>query len=131
MTTVLDSFALLAFLRAEPGFETVPQVIADAPMRGDELLMTAVNVGEAFYLTERRRGKARLPALEKALEELPMDIVDADLELAKRTAALKAHKKMSYADCFAADLVSLRGARLVTGDKKFKQVEADIETLWI
>ena len=44
---------------------------------------------------------------------------------------LKATKKMSYTDCFAAGLAKLRKAELVTGDKEFKQVEGDVKILWI
>jgi predicted nucleic acid-binding protein len=44
------------------------------------------------------------------------------MELAKKGAELKASKKMSYADGFAAALARLRKAELVTGDKEFKQV---------
>jgi predicted nucleic acid-binding protein len=46
-------------------------------------------------------------------------------------AILKAHKKMSYADCFAAALAKLKKAELVTGDKEFKEVEKEVKILWI
>jgi len=38
---------------------------------------------------------------------------------------------MSYADCFAAALAKLRKAELVTGDRDFKQVEGEVQVLWI
>jgi predicted nucleic acid-binding protein len=53
------------------------------------------------------------------------------MELAKKAAELKASRKMSHADCFAAALAKLRKAELVTGDKEFKQVEGEVKILWI
>ena len=50
---------------------------------------------------------------------------------ARRAAELKAKKKMSYADCFAAALAKLRKAELVTGDKEFRQVAGEVKILWI
>jgi len=38
---------------------------------------------------------------------------------------------MSYADCYAAALAKLRKAKLVTGDRDFKQVEGEIKVMWI
>jgi predicted nucleic acid-binding protein len=46
-------------------------------------------------------------------------------------ATLKAHKKMSYADCFAAALAKMKKAELVTGDKEFKEVRKEVKILWI
>ena len=43
----------------------------------------------------------------------------------------KAGKKMSYADCIAAATAKLHKAELVTGDKDFKQVEDEVQILWI
>ena len=65
------------------------------------------------------------------ISTLPIQIVPADLELAKQAAEFKASKKMSYADCFAAALAKLRKAELVTGDKEFKQVEGEVKILWL
>jgi len=45
---------------------------------------------------------------------------------------LKATKKLSYADCFAAALAKIRDAELVTGDRDFKAVENDLKRIrWL
>jgi len=38
---------------------------------------------------------------------------------------------MSYADCFAAALAKDRKAHVVTGDPEFKQVEQEVQVLWV
>jgi predicted nucleic acid-binding protein len=65
------------------------------------------------------------------LSTLPIQFVPVDMELAKKAAELKASRKTSHADCFAAVLAKLRKAELVTGDKEFKQVEGEVKILWI
>ena len=62
---------------------------------------------------------------------IPIEIVRADLGLARQAALFKSGKKISYADCFAAALAKLRKAELVTGDRDFKQVEWEVQVLWI
>lgn len=65
------------------------------------------------------------------ISRLPIEVIPADLELARQAAGFKATQKMSYADCFAAALAKLHKAELVTGDKEFKQVEGHVKILWI
>jgi len=60
-----------------------------------------------------------------------IEIVRADLGLARQAALFKSGKKISYADCFAAALAKLRKAELVTGDQDFRQVEGEVKILWI
>src|SRR2546428_9917508 len=86
-------------------------------------LLSVVNWGEVYYITVREAGQQRADEVAHLISTLPIHIVTADLDLAKQAAMLKASKKMSYADCFAAALAKHRRVELVTGDKEFKQVD--------
>jgi predicted nucleic acid-binding protein len=90
-----------------------------------------INWGEVYYITLREAGHERAEEVAHLITTLPIQIIPADLELTKEAAKLKASKKMSYADCFAAALAKLRRAELVTGDEDFKQVEGEIKVFWI
>lgn len=48
---VLDSFALVAHLRDEPGSQRVTELLRDASRGQNELFMCLVNLGEVHYLT--------------------------------------------------------------------------------
>jgi predicted nucleic acid-binding protein len=98
---------------------------------GRLLLLSVVNWGEVFYITLREAGRERAEQVAHLISTLPIQIISADLDLAKQAAEFKATRKMSYADCFAAALAKVRKAKLVTGDKEFKQVEEDVKLLWI
>jgi predicted nucleic acid-binding protein len=69
--------------------------------------------------------------VEEIVQTLPIEIIDADWNLTREAAKLKAFKKMSYADCFAAALAIMYSGELITGDPEFKAVEDQIRILWI
>ena len=98
---------------------------------GRDLLLTTVNWGEIFYITLREAGPQKAEEVAHLISTLPIQIIPADLELARQAALFKSSKKMSYADCFAAALAKLRKVELVTGDEDFKQVEGEVKALSI
>ena len=128
---VLDSYSLISFFEGEAGAEAMIEIFRAARDSGRLLLLCVVNWGEVFYITLREAGRERADHIAHLISTLPIEIISADLDLAKQAAEFKATRKMSYADCFAAALAKLRKAELVTGDKEFKQVEEDVRVLWI
>lgn len=128
---VLDAYSLIAYLEGEDGKDRMIEVFKVARDSGRALLLCVVNWGEVYYITLREAGRDRADQVAHLLSTLPIQFVPVDMELAKKAAELKASRKMSYADCFAAALAKLRKAELVTGDKEFKQVEGEVKILWI
>ncbi len=131
MKRILDAHGLLVFLEKEAGFEKVESFFVSAVEKDNYLLMTTVNFGEVYYIVLRECGQDKVHEIEKIIRILPIDIVEVDLQLAREAARLKATKKISYADCFAAALTKIHKGELVTGDKEFKVVEDDIKLSWI
>jgi predicted nucleic acid-binding protein len=130
---VLDSYAVLAYLEAEPGSTRVRQLLTASKARKCRLFMCAVNLGEVIYIIERERG---LPAAQDTLariDELPIEIKDVDRTLTLAAAHLKTVCPISYADCFAAALAQVRNAVLVTGDPEFVKIKAEhkIQIEWL
>lgn len=74
----------------------------------------------------KRAGQENAEQIVWLPSNLPTELVPINLELA-RMAAIKIHKKMSYADCFATALAKLKKARLVTCDREFSEVEKEIK----
>jgi predicted nucleic acid-binding protein len=128
---VLDAYSLISYLEGEDGKDRMVEVFKVARDSGRALLLCVANWGEVYYITLREAGRERAEQIGHLLSTLPIQFVTVDMELAKKAAELKASKKMSYADCFAAALAKLRKAELVTGDKEFKQVEQEVKILWI
>lgn len=132
-TKVLDSWALMAFLHDEPAAEEVENLLVKAAEDKHKLLLCVVNWGEIYYSIARAEGGgvAEQKAADLATLAIELVPVSNDLELVREAANLKASKKMSYADCFAAALAKLRNAEVVTGDAEFKEVEGEVKVAWL
>ena len=128
---VLDSFAVLAFLFAEPGHEKVLAVLEKAAETDSDLLIAVPNWAEVRYIVERKVGLAEWREARARLLGLPLEIVPASQELAELAGELKVTKKMSLADCFAAALAKRENAEIYTGDPEFKAVEREIKVVWL
>ena len=50
---VLDSFALLAYLKMEGGFAKVKSILGS---RDSIVMMNEINIGETYYILARERG---------------------------------------------------------------------------
>ena len=121
---VLDSYAVLAYLEAEPGSDRVRELLEAAKEGECHLYMCVVNLGEVMYITERERGLPKAQETLARIDELPVEIVNVDRSLTMAAAHLKMDCPIAYADCFAAALSQVKNAPLVTGDLEFRKVKA-------
>ena len=124
---VLDSWASLCYLEQELGFEKIIDLFDKAVESSKPLLMCIVNWGEVYYQILRRFGDQKAQEIEQLIQTLPITLVEADKDLTREAAHIKATKRMAYADCFAVALACLRKAELYTGDPEFRAVEKDIK----
>jgi predicted nucleic acid-binding protein len=129
-TYVLDASALMTFFEDRPGGEKVEELLAKAAETKHPLLMSVVNWGEVYYSVWRARGEKAASAKLREIAQLPIQVIDVDMELAKLAASLKAEHNLPYADCFAAALAQNRRAALVTGDKDLAGVGDGLKILW-
>ena len=79
----------------------------------------------------RKVGRAKWEGARSKLLGLPIEIVPADHALAELAGEIKASKKMSLADCFAAALAKQKKADVYTGDPEFREVEKTVKVVWI
>lgn len=128
---VLDSFALIAYFRDEPGAETMEDLLVQAGKKDTPLFMTDVNYAEVKYSIVKKDGAAAWAEAAKVLQGLPIDFHPTSRTLADSAADFKAHFKMSLADAFAAALAKERKAELVTGDPEFRALEKEIKIHWL
>jgi len=128
---VLDSWALLCYLEQEPGYGKMIELFEKAVESTRPLLMCIVNWGEVYYQVVRRHGEQKAQEIEQLIQTLPITLIEADKELTREAARIKATKRMAYADCFAVALARLKKAELYTGDREFKAVEKYIKVIWL
>lgn len=128
---VLDSWALMCYLEREPGYERIVELFEKAVESSKPLLMCIVNWGEVYYQVVRRFGEQKAEEIEQLIQTLPITLVEANKELTREAAGIKAVKRMAYADCFAVALARLKKAELYTGDSEFRAVEKDVKVGWL
>jgi len=131
MTRILDAYALVAFFEREAGYETVKEALLASVEKGAPLLMTSVNYAEVLHIVLRECGQSKAEDIEKTISTMPIEIVDVDRQIAKAAAQYKVQFKLSYADCFAAALTSMKKGELLTGDHEFDQVKNILKIRWI
>ena len=127
---VLDASALMTFFEDRPGAGKVEELIRLGIEDKRQLVMSVVNWGEVYYSTWRAKGPGVARKVLDDIAQLPLEIVDADLELTRTAAELRAEHKLPYSDCFAVALAANRKASLATSDRDFAAVEKRIDILW-
>jgi len=128
---VMDSWAAIAFLEDETSAQQVGDIIASANEQGIPLYMTAVNLGETWYISARKWSDVDADQAVVEIIHAGIQTISADWEISRSAAVYKSKHKMSYADCFSAALAKKFKADLVTGDPEFKQVENEINIVWL
>lgn len=116
--TVLDAYAVLALLKAEPAAPPVRRLLCDDPGAG----LTALGVAEVLDHLVRLEGATDEDA-SLDLAQLGLAAPEpVDAQLAARAGLLRArhydrnHRAVSLADCVAAEVARSAGAALATAD---------------
>jgi predicted nucleic acid-binding protein len=114
---VLDAWALLALLQEEePAASRVKHLLEEAQVERVRLLISAINLGEAYYRVGKVKGEREARKTLDTLRRLSLSVISATDERVFAAADLKIHYTISYADAFAAATADEFGATLVTGD---------------
>lgn len=107
---VLDSWALLAYLKGEPASERI-----GAAWLAEGAAISSINLGEVLYIRAREEGND--PAVETvAMVRKRLDVIDPDWPLVEAAAKIKADGGLSYADAFCIATAVKLDAQLWTGD---------------
>ena len=123
---VLDSSAILLYLRGTADASKVESLILDGEGRKAHLIMSAINWAECRHTLIRQRSAASAQDLLSQIAK-GVEIVVADRFHAELAADLKCRFKVSLADCFAASLAIVRKAALVTSDPEFDALKREIK----
>jgi PIN domain nuclease of toxin-antitoxin system len=112
---ILDASAMIAYLRGEPGAETVSANLTDPT---NECLVHAVNLCEVYYDFYRANGEevARAATADLLLAGVQLRD-DLSMDFWQAAGALKATlRRISLADCFAITLAQRTTGSVMTSD---------------
>ena len=126
---LLDSFALLAFLKKENNYHLIKGLLSTPD---NPALMNEVNVGETYYILAKERGMEQADIfLEVILPSLPIIIKSNSFDHVIEASKIKARYPLSFADCFAVATAVRENAAILTGDPEFKHVQKLVEIEWL
>lgn len=128
---VLDSWAVLCYLRGEHDHRCIVDLLTDAAAGKATISMSLVNLTEVLYTVERLWGRAKAEEIDRLLEGFPVEFVPVDKGLARAAAHIKANNGLALGDCYCAALAVQRQAAVYTGDPEFKQLEKQIKIVWL
>ena len=129
---LLDSFAIIAYLNKEKGFEKVRDAMSEAQKSGNPILMNEINIGEVYYILFRKRGPEKADYfLQTILQSLPIIVVSNGFDDVIKAAKIKAEHPLTFADCFAAATGKKNNAVIMTGDPEFKKIEELVAIEWL
>jgi len=122
---VLDASALLAFLRREPGAETVAAALADCSV-------SSVNLAETYSRLVRSGGS--LDSVARHVERLQIPVVAFDEPQALVAASIHSQSRqygLSLADCACLALGVSSRAMVLTADRAWGQLSLGVEIVLI
>ncbi len=131
MRFVLDTFAVMAYLRRERGHNIVRELLVETLAGTNESYMSIINLGELFYMQWRKGSRAKAENAVKFVQSVGVRIEPATTVRVMNAARIKAVVSLSYADAFAASLAQEINATLVTGDPEYKPFETSINIHWL
>ncbi len=131
VTYIFDASAVVAYVLDKPGASKVENLLNQAMHQRCEILMSAVNCGEAYGVALREYGPDRARSVFGAIHRLPIRFIEATLQRCCHAAEIKTTYKLYYADSFAAALALENKATLVTSDSDFRRLGHNFPVLWL
>lgn len=116
LTSVLDAWAVVAFLRDEPAAGRVARAVRDRSV------VSWINLGEVIYKEAERVGLDEAKSVVNRLSEI-IHSEEPDAELVRLAASVKAEHPVSYADGFAVATAERHELPLLTGDGEIIALE--------
>lgn len=129
MIVCLDSFALLTWLKNEPGAATVDALLNQSSVSDDDRCHVALlNLCEVYYRLLRLKGQAEADEFwQQSLTGLiPLTVVAVDDQRALLASRIKGAYLVALGDAFAIQLAMELQAPLATGDPEIVAVQAQL-----
>ena len=121
----------MAWIQDQPAAGRFQRILERASSGAVELWISAINVGEVYYLLAKRLSPNSAEDFLKQFPSLPVKSVVPTEDDIIEAARLKGKYRISYADSFAASLAIQQGVELITGDPDFKRLSPLLALEWI
>ena len=97
---VLDTYAVLTYLKEELGWQIVQKLLWDTYKKKHSVFLNCVNLGELYYIIYREDGPALADKAISLIKLWPIKLINSNEDLALIAGRMKAENKISYADAY-------------------------------
>ena len=118
---VVDSWAMVAWIRGEACAPLVRQFILEADSGAVQLKMSWINVAETFYILAKRDSQTMADEFMTRLPSLPIRLVLPDEAGIMAAARIKAAHPVAFGDAFAIALALAEQGSVITGDAEIRK----------
>jgi len=125
MKYLFDTEALIAFFNNEDGAEFVEKLLREVDEGRAEGFISSITLTEIYYLYARRAG---VDVARKRVEQIRLSnlkVIAIDEEVALKAGEYKV-KKIPIADALIAASAHSIGAKVVTDDKHFEELDVEV-----
>jgi len=129
--SLLDSFAVLAWIQDEKGAQLVEDFLYRAQEHKERLLLNVINLGEVFCRYARAQDLTFARDTLEKIKLLPIKIYPCPNDLVLEASEIKAEYPIAFADAFIVATAMRENARIVTGDPDFRKVEHLFQIRWL
>jgi ribonuclease VapC len=119
---VLDTSALLAMRRDEPGADEVERLLRKATKGVGSLLVSFMTRMELLYLIRREDGEEAAWEALRLIDSFPVEWVSCEPDILTAAGVLKADGGLSVADSWVAATAVVRAATLIHKDPEFTKL---------
>lgn len=129
---MLDTYAVLGYFLDEPAAETIAEILELARNNDVKLYMSWINLGEVYYIIQRRYDRKTAINLIENIKAWPIELVEISYKQVLAAGDVKALYPLSLGDSYAAALTMEVRGTLLTADKEFRQLEnKHIKIRWL
>ncbi|KAF5415404.1 MAG: tRNA(fMet)-specific endonuclease VapC [Candidatus Methanophagaceae archaeon] len=122
MTVLIDSWAWIEYFRGSKAGEQIKGVIEDSE---EKMVISTINIAEVYRLILRFYSEDFAEEKIEAMKQRAF-VCDVIEEIAVEAAKIKHKKKWGLGDSLIYATAKKEGARVLTGDPDFKDVEGVI-----
>ncbi len=125
MKLVLDSGIIIAFaaLEKDKSLDSIEKILNLTKSKKIEAFISSITIAEVFTCFCRRNDAKKAVEISLFLEEIGIEPVNVNKEIAKNSGVLKSKYKMSFADAIIVATAIDRNAHLIAYDKEFEQIK--------
>jgi predicted nucleic acid-binding protein len=121
LTKVVDSWAMVAWIRDEAAASAVETFLDQAEAGEFHLAMSWINVAETYYILAKRDSLAVADAFMTRLPSLPIQVILPDENGIMAAARIKAAHAVAFGDAFAMALAQSERGSVITGDDEIRR----------